>query len=134
MPDANKIAKLEEIAYRVQPCCGSCKYGRFPPGLDWGSCTSYTYHHLKHKESKHLSVNRAGRCSSFKFNEKKKADLERSGFLTFVEELLQPPQDLDEAYRVLRRSLTKAVRLATSGKSVPRQTINEWLVDIIRGV
>lgn len=87
MPDTNKIQKLHDIGYRVQPCCGTCKYARLPSGLDWGSCVNFTYHHTRHDEEKSLSIHRSGRCSSFKFNDKKRGDLDRSGFLDFVEEL-----------------------------------------------
>lgn len=79
MPDPNKLKVLRSLPYNVQACCGLCQNGRFPPGLDWGSCVAFTYEHQKHGEKK-LSVHRAGVCPHFEINAKKKADLERSGF------------------------------------------------------
>lgn len=88
MPDPNKLEGLREIAYRVQPSCFTCKQGIFIPGSNFGSCKLFYYEHRKHAgKPRPLSIHVTGRCSSFKFNEKKKADLERSGFLEFVEEL-----------------------------------------------
>lgn len=88
MPDPNKLERLREISYRVQPSCFTCKQGRFVPGSNFGTCQLFDYEHRKHiGERRKLSVHVTGRCWEFKFNEKKKADLERSGFLEFVEEL-----------------------------------------------
>lgn len=84
MPDENKIEKLRSIDYRMKVGCGLCDHARFAPGLDWGSCTVFDYTHQK-QGVKALSVHRMGCCSAFKFNEKKKADVERSGFTQFIE-------------------------------------------------
>ena len=96
MPDPNKLAFLADLCYEVRACCGLCKNGRFAPGLDWGSCVAFTYEHEKHGQRK-LSVHRAGVCGSdFQLNDKKKADMQRSGIDAFFESLMEglplPPE------------------------------------------
>ena len=80
MPDPDKLKVLSDLSYQVQGCCGLCVNALFAPGLDWGSCKAFSYEHAKHGKRK-LSVHRAGVCASnFRVNEKKRADLQRSGF------------------------------------------------------
>jgi hypothetical protein len=87
VPDANKLEVLSDLSYQVQGCCGLCVNGRFAPGIDWGSCKVFTYDHGKHGR-RQLSIHRAGVCASdFKINEKKHADLTRSGFDRFLDPL-----------------------------------------------
>lgn len=85
MPDQNKLDTLADLSYVVRGCCGLCVNALFAPGLDWGSCKAFSYEHAKHGKRK-LSVHRAGVCASdFQVLEKKKADLERSGFDRFLD-------------------------------------------------
>jgi hypothetical protein len=85
MPDPNKLEVLSDLGYVVQGSCGLCVNALFAPGLDWGSCKAFSYEHAKHGKRK-LSIHRAGTCASdFKVNEKKKADLARSGFDRFLD-------------------------------------------------
>ena len=61
--DANKLERLKEVGYAVQPSCGLCHHGDFAPGQDFGVCNLWYYMHLKHSESKRkLSINRHGAC------------------------------------------------------------------------
>lgn len=84
MPDPNKLAKLAEIGFKILPCCGLCKHGAFKPGSDWGACTITNYKHAKHvAASKTSSINKAGSCPSFELDERKAADLKKSGFDAF---------------------------------------------------
>jgi len=85
VPDANKIQKLSEIEYAIRQTCGTCEFGRFRENLDWGVCKKHDYVHLKHRVVKQLSVHRAGSCPDYELNDWKKTDLERSGFLDFME-------------------------------------------------
>lgn len=84
MPDPNKLAKLAEMGFKVLPCCGLCKYAVFKPGSDWGACNLADYKHAKHiAESKSASTNKAGSCPSFEIDDRKAADLKKSGFDVF---------------------------------------------------
>ena len=47
MPDPNKLKVLDEVNYRVQPCCRICQHGRFAPSSDYGQCSILTYEHEK---------------------------------------------------------------------------------------
>jgi hypothetical protein len=85
MPDPNKLAVLADVDYRVQPCCRLCKHARFAPASDYGQCAVLTYEHEKHTETRQLTVHQAGRCGGgFEWNDKKKANVYRSGFERFV--------------------------------------------------
>lgn len=102
MPDPNKLKVLSDLSYQVRGCCGLCQLGRFAPGSDWGSCKAFTYEHAKHGK-KDLSVHRAGVCAAdFKVNEKKRADMARSGFDQFQDafefsESAGKPEEEDES-------------------------------------
>lgn len=85
MPDPNKLKVLRNINYALLPGCGECQQGRFAPGANFGQCAANTYTHAKHVGTRLLSVHRAGRCPDFEINEKKAADIERSGFTEFVQ-------------------------------------------------
>lgn len=83
--DANKLKKLQEIGYKVHPCCGLCKHGKFRPNNDFGDCTIQGYKHLKHTaESKPLSVVRLGGCPSFEPDSARMAFIH--GFAELMEE------------------------------------------------
>jgi len=85
MSDANKIAKLNEIGYRVQACCRICKHAAFAPYGDFGSCGVHSYNHAKHTANpRKLSVHQGGVCSKFTINAKKEEGLRRSGFLPML--------------------------------------------------
>lgn len=83
MPDPNKLEVLRDALYVLRPGCGECQQGRFAPGASFGQCAAQIYEHAKHGVRK-LSVHRAGRCPRFSMNAKKRADIERSGFMEFV--------------------------------------------------
>ncbi len=83
MPDPNKLQVLREAGYTLALGCGECASGRFVPGASFGSCRAHVYTHAKHG-LRDLSVHRAGRCPQFQANEKKLADVSRSGFREFL--------------------------------------------------
>lgn len=65
--DANKVIKLDEIGYKILPCCMNCKFGNFYH-LGFGECTKQTYVHLKHDNpggSRPLSIHASGTCDDF---------------------------------------------------------------------
>jgi hypothetical protein len=74
--DENKAKKLIESGYKVQACCGLCFHFREGNlhGL-FGTCKLLSYEHLKHKETRELSVTRYGVCSRYSFNPDKKEQL-----------------------------------------------------------
>jgi len=94
VPDPDKIKVLRTIGYKVLEVCGQCKHGRFVPGSNFGTCMVHKYTHAKHGQ-RNLSVHVAGRCGTddFSWNEKKVADVERSGFMEFWDTTLRPPAD-----------------------------------------
>jgi len=60
--DANKLAELRRVGFRVRRTCGLCAHGTFGED-EWGTCAVRTYEHLKHSDSKrHLSVHAVGSC------------------------------------------------------------------------
>lgn len=62
--DANKLARLEDIGYSIQPTCGLCVHFFAPPGGEFGECDLYSYEHQKHTgPPRKLSVNRHGSCT-----------------------------------------------------------------------
>lgn len=64
--DQNKLAKLDEIDYRIPALCALCAHGRFVGTDDWGVCTKFTYVHQKHTgEPRELSITRFGSCSEW---------------------------------------------------------------------
>jgi len=67
--DKNKLQKLKDIKYHINPCCGLCKYSNLEVD-GWGTCDLHTYNHEKHTlEKRSLSIFRFGQCSSFKLSE-----------------------------------------------------------------
>ena len=71
--DENKKKKLEEIKYKIFPCCGACKSGNFMTGMPWGTCMKFTYDHQKHTgEDRNISIHRSGVCDNFEENEAEK--------------------------------------------------------------
>jgi len=61
--DANKLDKLKDIGYTIRDTCGNCAYGRFPQVSEFGTCTQWTYTHLKHSgPDRQLSINVHGHC------------------------------------------------------------------------
>jgi hypothetical protein len=63
--DSNKLKVLQEVGYRINRCCGLCKYGWFPK-TDWGTCEVWKYEHEKHSDaSRQLSIHKLGVCSKF---------------------------------------------------------------------
>lgn len=69
--DKSKSKKLQEIGYKINRCCGLCKYAIL--SLDgWGTCVNHTYQHEKHTgEERDLSINQFGYCTSFELEESK---------------------------------------------------------------
>lgn len=75
--DANKLKKLEDIDYTIEPCCGLCEAAVFSnDNTDWGVCVRHYYKHQKHtEEPRMLSINRYGSCSSFSIKEQKQSSM-----------------------------------------------------------
>jgi hypothetical protein len=63
--DANKKKKLEDIGYRVLNTCSLCRHSVFSFGSDFGECSQFEYHHLKHDDKRQLSIHRSGSCDCF---------------------------------------------------------------------
>jgi hypothetical protein len=70
--DANKLAKLREIGFRILPTCAQCRFRDFyPESSIWGVCrkNENLYTHLKHRGAdRRLSINRNGTCPGFEFD------------------------------------------------------------------
>jgi hypothetical protein len=82
--DANKLAVLKEIDYKILPCCGLCSYAGLDKGSNWGTCTQIFYNHAKHTgPARALSIHRLGTCPNF--NAVADAEVQLHGFA----ELLQ---------------------------------------------
>ena len=61
--DENKVKKYEELGYKIAKVCGNCIHSRFTPHTVWGTCSKYTYEHLKHAEAeRNLSIHKFGVC------------------------------------------------------------------------
>jgi len=74
--DGNKLERLQQIKYTIQPVCALCEYSNFPNN-DWGTCSIYHYMHRKHNAIKReLSINKFGHCDKFKLDSKKAEKLE----------------------------------------------------------
>ena len=81
--DDNKVEVLKEIGFRINKCCGLCKYFAANRGNVFGDCIKYTYKHLKHTaESKSLSVSIFGGCDDWKPSDGRINNLH--GFAQFV--------------------------------------------------
>jgi hypothetical protein len=66
--DANKLEKLKEVGYTIQPVCMLCKFSKFESeGSVWGVCRIHWYQHQTHTNSKRqMSINALGHCPKFK--------------------------------------------------------------------
>lgn len=75
--DANKLEKLSEIGYTLQPSCGLCAHSFFSnANSDWGVCVKFFYKHKKHTgEPRQLSIHRSGCCPNFLISEQKEKDI-----------------------------------------------------------
>ena len=63
--DNNKLKVLKDIGYTILSCCGNCKSSSFPsPSSNFGTCEKFKYFHIKHNETRDISINRFGRCRS----------------------------------------------------------------------
>ena len=72
--DANKAEMLRVIEYQIGGTCDSCAYFHGKPNQMFGTCTAYTYDHLKHSDEKRqLSVSRQGGCQGWEQSEVSKA-------------------------------------------------------------
>ena len=80
--DANKLTVLRDIDYRIGPACGLCKHGWFTD-KDWGLCKQRTYEHLKHGDTRYLSIHKFGSCEQFESDPNRRAPL--GAFEEFVE-------------------------------------------------
>jgi hypothetical protein len=64
--DPNKADALDEIDYRIVPCCWMCCFGHFEEGKEWGECYSHQYDHTKHTEKpRNISIHRSGKCRDY---------------------------------------------------------------------
>lgn len=70
--DTNKQKLLQEIDYKINPCCSLCQYGNFKSNNEFGTCGLYEYEHLKHTgPARKLSIVRIGHCQNFEKDETK---------------------------------------------------------------
>jgi len=69
--DKNKLVKLKEIGYKIQPCCRLCQHCDFKPMQSFGTCKIQEYEHLKHSDKRKLSINALGICPEFALDEEK---------------------------------------------------------------
>lgn len=61
--DPNKRQKLVDIAYSIQRVCSNCRHSNIGGAASWGTCSILGYEHLKHGETRALSIHRDGHCS-----------------------------------------------------------------------
>lgn len=74
--DINKKKKLEAIGYHVNPCCGICEYAILSED-GWGTCELFNYFHLKHEETRQLSITQYGLCNYYVEDPNKTSPLEK---------------------------------------------------------
>lgn len=68
--DNNKLSVLRDIGYEIVPTCKLCAYADLTSGSEWGTCKKHIYDHLKHGNTRHVSINAFGRCKKdFVLNE-----------------------------------------------------------------
>lgn len=68
--DPNKVKRLRDIGYKLQPCCQLCKSGMFSAKSQWGECRKIKYKHQKHSGPQRLlSIHASGLCIRFAKNE-----------------------------------------------------------------
>ena len=73
--DENKLEVLRAIKYKIRAACGSCQYGKFRGGSDFGVCLLRAYDHRKHAGApRQLSIYRYGGCGEYAISQL--ADLE----------------------------------------------------------
>jgi len=78
--DENKFKMLKRVSYRILKTCRTCIYSHFAPATEWGTCSLWHYHHLKHDEVRDLSIHICGGCPSWK--------MDKTGLLGGFAELL----------------------------------------------
>lgn len=54
--DANKAQVLRVIDYILHKTCRRCKFASIAKGSEWGTCSLYSYHHIKHNKLMQLSI------------------------------------------------------------------------------
>lgn len=74
--DANKSEKLVQIGYRILSTCSLCRNGRFINGSDYGVCIKFGYFHLRHGNTRELSIHRSGSCGEFEYTNELKGGWE----------------------------------------------------------
>jgi len=68
--DNNKLSTLHSIGYKILECCGTCENSNFDSGREFGTCSKYTYSHLKHQNQRQLSIHIFGSCfDGYKYKE-----------------------------------------------------------------
>ena len=73
--DVNKLKKLRDIDYKINPSCGTCIHSYITVETDWGICKKHSYNHAKHTTAQRdLSIHRSG-----SFFEHPNVDLGRNG-------------------------------------------------------
>jgi len=69
--DENKLKKLHQVGYDVQPCCALCKHSEFGHNA-FGTCKKHQYDHVKHTgPDRQLSINKYGCCGFFETDNEK---------------------------------------------------------------
>jgi len=71
--DKNKLAKLNEVGYKIRGTCANCKYStlRFENRTFklWGTCLKHLYKHEKHTDTdREMSVNHSGNCGDHEWD------------------------------------------------------------------
>ena len=81
--DANKLKKLREIDYKINPTCGTCVHSYITCETDWGTCKLHSYSHAKHTvKGRSLSIHRSGSCEDFEISSEKEHNM--SHFQEFI--------------------------------------------------
>jgi len=74
--DANKLKKLRDIDYAINPTCGTCAHSYITCETDWGVCNKHSYSHAKHTvKARSLSVHRSGSCPDFEISADKEHNM-----------------------------------------------------------
>jgi hypothetical protein len=87
--DANKLVRLKVLGYQIRKTCANCVHSFFPnERTAWGTCSKYTYDHLKHSDAKRqLSIHRSGKCEEgYKKSPTATSALNLGGFEQLVED------------------------------------------------
>lgn len=67
--DTGKKKALNEVRWSPAKSCGTCHFGQFNPGSDWGLCgqKKNEYHHNKHDRTHQLPAHKQATCDEWAY-------------------------------------------------------------------